>query len=454
MVIDLTGDSTSEEEPQNCRKAIGTSLQKSELLLASFRQARVIQIPNGTDVHCNELLLQRKTQEKLQNLNITAVPIRSSSSSSEPRSHGSENSRKRRRNDEISSTSSLPEHHGLSKHFMVDDMQKRTSGLYVKVKDSKPGLTKIRRGSRKFQPPHSSNQTFFSLQSLYAEKLASIDGPPVNFTCRDEIRKVDFNFEFISNYKLQEGVEQIDPNFHAGCDCSEERCNLNKCTCPSQEEGSHQRIVPYTFGKDGVVVLREDFMKRKSMIYECSLLCGCGPSCMNRVVERGRTVSLQIFETRNRGFGLRSRDRIQAGQYVDCYLGEVVTKVEADDREEAVSNNSASYLFSLDFLVDDDEIYVVDGRKFGSITRFMNHSCKPNCRMFPVSHNHADQRLFSMAFFALTDISPGTELTFDYYPNWKSDGKDVDPEAVKCLCGEKNCRGQLWPNQRKTLQQD
>lgn len=134
-----------------------------------------------------------------------------------------------------------------------------------------------------------------------------------------------------------------------------------------------------------------------------------------------------------------------------------MTRKMADDREAAMGNGRASYFFSLDFFFDDDDTYVVDGRQFGSITRFINHSCKPNCKMFPVSHNHADQRIFSLAFFAKVDIPAGKELTFDYHPNWKLEvdaGMDmeIDPEAVKCLCGEKDCRGQLWPNQRKTMQ--
>jgi histone-lysine N-methyltransferase SUV39H len=130
----------------------------------------------------------------------------------------------------------------------------------------------------------------------------------------------------------------------------------------------------------------------------------------------------------------------------------VISKRAAEEREAAMtSENSASYLFSLDFFSDDDDIYVVDGRKYGSPARFMNHSCNPNCKMFSVSQHHADQKIFNMAFFALCDIAPLTELTFDYYPNWKNNGpKEIDPDAVKCLCGERNCRGQLWPNKRKT----
>lgn len=152
--------------------------------------------------------------------------------------------------------------------------------------------------------------------------------------------------------------------------------------------------------------------------------------------------------------GLRSKNHIQAGQFIDCYLGEVLTKKMTNDRESAVISGQASYFFSLDFFVDDNDSYVVDGRQFGSITRFMNHSCNPNCKMFSVSHNHADQRIFSMGFFAREDIPAGKELTFDYDPNWKAnhDSTKSDPDAVRCLCGEDNCRGLVWASQRKTMQ--
>ena len=37
--------------------------------------------------------------------------------------------------------------------------------------------------------------------------------------------------------------------------------------------------------------------------------------------------------------------------------------------------------------------YVIDGMNHGSSSRFMNHSCEPNCRFFTASQNHADTRI-------------------------------------------------------------
>lgn len=44
------------------------------------------------------------------------------------------------------------------------------------------------------------------------------------------------------------------------------------------------------------------------------------------------------------------------------------------------------------------------------IGRFVNHSCEPNCEMQKWSVNG----LFRMALFALRDIEPLEELSYDY----------------------------------------
>lgn len=53
---------------------------------------------------------------------------------------------------------------------------------------------------------------------------------------------------------------------------------------------------------------------------------------------------------------------------------------------------------------------VIDGHRMGGEGRFVNHSCQPNCEMQKWSVNG----LFRMALFALRDIRPGEELTYDY----------------------------------------
>jgi histone-lysine N-methyltransferase SUV39H len=294
----------------------------------------------------------------------------------------------------------------------------------------------------------------FLRRKLRKKLKRTCGGPDTVFDLDDErLADLSANFFFVSEYRLGPGVSPVGDDFLAGCDCGT-TCDPRTCTCLIDEEDSNELIVAYERLESGKVVLRKDFLDRKAMISECSSRCLCAKSdCWNHVIQRGRQVRLEVFDTGERGLGLRCLEPVIMGQFIDCYFGEVITKKDADARESA-NENQPSYLFSLDWLIGNgdhtyEDSYVVDGQKFGAATRFINHSCNPNCKIIPVSINRlTDQRLYYLAFFAIRDIPANTELTFDYHPNWDG-SKQVDPNAVKCLCGEKNCRGQLWPNTRK-----
>ncbi|CBF88005.1 protein clrD [Aspergillus nidulans FGSC A4] len=348
-----------------------------------------------------------------------------------------------------------PEITGMSeKYYPTDALERRAMrGAYPAArKTNRAGVPLVIGTPGPFLTEKNRRPVIDLLCKNLQKKLASIKGPAVTVAKADEKRlaKATTGFEFINEYKLREGVAPISKEFQSGCSC-ETICLPDRCQCLAQEEDSEERIIAYKRARDNprFMVLRPEFMKRTSMIFECNSLCGCEEKCWNRVVQLGRTIRLEIFHTGARGFGLRSLDTIRAGQFIDLYLGEVITTSKADQREKiANTRNAPSYLFSLDFLVDDESSYVVDGANYGAATRFINHSCNPNCRMFPVSRTHGDDYLYDLAFFALREIKPGTELTFDYNPGMERVDK-LDPNAVPCLCGEPNCRGQLWATERK-----
>lgn len=83
-----------------------------------------------------------------------------------------------------------------------------------------------------------------------------------------------------------------------------------------------------------------------------------------------------------------------------------------------------------------DQNMIIDATT-GSIARFVNHSCNPNCRMIKWIVSGQPR----MALFAGDrPIMTGDELTYDY---------NFDPFSAKnvqkCLCGQPNCRGVLGP---------
>ena len=87
-----------------------------------------------------------------------------------------------------------------------------------------------------------------------------------------------------------------------------------------------------------------------------------------------------------------------------------------------------------------DQNTIIDATT-GSIARFVNHSCAPNCRMIKWIVSGQPR----MALFAGDrPIMTGEELTYDY---------NFDPFSAKnvqkCLCGSENCRGVLGPRPKE-----
>jgi histone-lysine N-methyltransferase SUV39H len=195
------------------------------------------------------------------------------------------------------------------------------------------------------------------------------------------------------------------------------------------------------------------YLNSRHPIYECNDKCHCGPACRNKNVQFGRTVEVEIFKTAtDRGWGLRCKEDLREGQFIDTYRGEIITDAEATRREESSSKSKASYLYSLDKFAETEglaveDTYVVDGEFMGGPTKFINHSCNPNCRQFTVSYNKHDCRVYDIAFFALRFIKAGEELTFDYMDRDEVEGEEEDEpgeDAAACLCGAEKCRKWLW----------
>lgn len=58
-------------------------------------------------------------------------------------------------------------------------------------------------------------------------------------------------------------------------------------------------------------------------IYECNSKCQCDSLCVNRVLQKGVTVLMEVYKTKNRGWGARTLEPIPRGKFVCEYTGEV-----------------------------------------------------------------------------------------------------------------------------------
>lgn len=328
----------------------------------------------------------------------------------------------------------------------------------------------------------STRQGQNSIRAEFIRRLQSIPGrvrAPVTFVNTFDNTTPSLQFTFIDDSVLREGVQKLDSGTLLGC----EKCRpdmgqsigceyTKKCQCLEFAEVDPARLTeeqraqydphddtlglpkrfPYASSGKRQECLVEFYLERRAPIYECNELCRCGPLCKNRCVQHGRRVRLEIFRTKNRGFGLKTKEALLRGQFVDTYRGEIITSEEADRREEEAVGSKESYMYSLDKFSEVTDPYVVDGETMGGPTRFINHSCDPNCRQYTVLYNKYDRRVYELAFFAYRDIQAGEELTFDYLDKdeeeddevLQSSQADSGKQKVGCHCGASNCRKWLW----------
>jgi SET domain-containing protein len=145
------------------------------------------------------------------------------------------------------------------------------------------------------------------------------------------------------------------------------------------------------------------------MNIECDpLLCPCGDRCENQQFRRGEypSSSLEVFRAGKKGFGLRTLCPIPSGTFLGEYLGEVYSRSEFERRKHSSLYLNADHTYIMQL----SSHSFVDATTWGSIHRFMNHSCDPTCR--------AEKWLVDgtprIGFFAARDIVAFDELSFDY----------------------------------------
>ena len=145
------------------------------------------------------------------------------------------------------------------------------------------------------------------------------------------------------------------------------------------------------------------------------------------------------------GYGIYARQDIPKDARIIEYVGERITKAEAERRsdvflKEAKDNTErgAVYIFEL------NKQYDIDGNVRYNTAKYINHSCHPNCE--------ADVIRGKIWVIALRDIAKGEELTYNY-------GYDLDSfEDHPCRCRTNRCVGYIaaedhWPELTRILRE-
>ena len=155
--------------------------------------------------------------------------------------------------------------------------------------------------------------------------------------------------------------------------------------------------------------------------------CPCRERCQNRRFQKRQYANVKVVETPGKGFGLFTCEDLKAGTLVMEYVGEIVTQEQMNERARKYSTQGQPHFYFMTLRPNQ----IIDATCKGNLSRFMNHSCAPNCE----TQKWIVGGKIKIGLFTLKSVKAGIELTFDY--KFVRFGK----EPQKCLCGEANCTG-------------
>ncbi|XP_031251006.1 histone-lysine N-methyltransferase family member SUVH9-like isoform X1 [Pistacia vera] len=204
----------------------------------------------------------------------------------------------------------------------------------------------------------------------------------------------------------------------SGCDCIL-GCT-DGCFCALKNGGE------FAYNGNG------SLLRGKPVIFECGAFCKCPPSCRNRVSQRGLRNRLEVFRSRETGWGVRSLDLIHAGAFICEYTGVVLTMEQA----QIIAMNGDSLIYPNRFSArwtewgDLSQVFsdymrpsypsippldfAMDVSRMRNVACYISHSPTPNVMIQFVLYDHNNLMFPHLMLFAMENIPPLRELSLDY----------------------------------------
>jgi SET domain-containing protein len=137
------------------------------------------------------------------------------------------------------------------------------------------------------------------------------------------------------------------------------------------------------------------------------------------------TPPIEVRSSSIHGHGVFATRPIRRGRRIIEYVGARMPWAAAEKTE-----GPHTFLFGLS-----DSNKVINAEIGGNDSRWINHSCEPNCEAI-----EEDGRVF---IYALRDLQPGEELFYDYALVIDEQRTPEMEKEHECWCGAANCRRTL-----------
>ncbi|XP_047046855.1 histone-lysine N-methyltransferase ASHR3-like [Lolium rigidum] len=172
-------------------------------------------------------------------------------------------------------------------------------------------------------------------------------------------------------------------------------------------------------------VCRDD-CECRGLSMSCSKSCRCSDLCTNKPFRKDK--KFKIVKSEGCGWGAVALEPLEKGDFIIEYVGEVINDATCEQRLWEMKRRGDKNFYMCEISKD----CTIDATFKGNTSRFLNHSCDPNCKL---EKWQVDGEI-RVGVFASRSIQVGEPLTYDY--RFVHFG-----EKVKCNCGAKSCQGYL-----------
>jgi len=142
--------------------------------------------------------------------------------------------------------------------------------------------------------------------------------------------------------------------------------------------------------------------------------------------KRMKSLPIEVRDSKVHGLGVFATGPIRGGRRIIEYLGQRMPWEAASEDPD----DPHTFLFGLK-----DGNQVINAAIGGNESRWINHSCDPNCE--------AVEEKGRVFIYALRDLSPGEELFYDYALEIDEPRTPETEKQFQCSCGSASCRGTL-----------
>ncbi len=144
----------------------------------------------------------------------------------------------------------------------------------------------------------------------------------------------------------------MDLNLHSdflcGCDCTDNCSDKSRCQCFQMTIAGAKYKNNMPDDPESISYVNKRLYEVvQTGIFECNSRCKCNSRCLNRVVQHPIEEKLQVFLTKNKGWGIRTSNFIPKGAFICNYVGHLYPE---DYTGELAAKHGDKFFAALDFL--------------------------------------------------------------------------------------------------------